>query len=147
MWGGYTHNPTYAHGDFKIMEHRAREQVTFDNFARVAGGSLSGRLRVEQRWRDGLDGTGWRLRPTLRYSRPIAGKTAFNLSSELFVNLDTTAFQARTGVDRVRNLATVSTPLTKRLTGEIGYMNQHGFVKHGPDTSDHIAYIGITANL
>ena len=49
--------------------------------------------------------------------------------------------------DRVRNLVTVSTPLTKALSGEIGYMNQHGFVKNGPDTSDNVAYFGLALNL
>ena len=62
LWAGYTHNPQYSAGDFTIMEHRAREQVTFDNFANLGPGRLSGRLRVEQRWRAGLDGTGWRVR-------------------------------------------------------------------------------------
>jgi hypothetical protein len=78
---------------------------------------------------------------------PIAGKTALNLSSEPFFNLNTTPFQKRTGLDRVRNLVTVSTPLTKALSGEIGYLNQHGFVKNGPDTSDNVAYFGLALNL
>src|SRR5215213_4789356 len=30
VWAGYTHDPQYAEGDFTIMEHRAREQVTAD---------------------------------------------------------------------------------------------------------------------
>src|SRR5947209_2960717 len=126
LWAGYTHNPQYASGDFTVMEHRAREQVTFDGFAKLGSGKLNGRIRLEQRWRDGADGTGWRARPYLKYSLPIAGKTALNLSSEAFLNLNTTPFQRRSGLDRVRNLISISTPLTKTLTGEAGYMNQHG---------------------
>jgi len=118
LWAGYTHNPQYAGGDFTVMEHRAREQVTFDG-----------------------------LRPYLKYSVPIAGKTALNLSTEPFFNLNTTPFQKRSGLDRVRNLVTVSTPLTKTLSGELGYMNQHGFVRGGPDTSDNIAYFGLSLSL
>lgn len=147
LWAGYTHNPQYASGDFTVMEHRAREQATFDGFAKLGGGKLNGRVRFEQRWREHVDGTGWRLRPYLKYSVPIAGKTALNLSSEPFFNLNTTPFQKRTGLDRVRNLVTVSTPLTKALSGEIGYLNQHGFVKNGPDTSDNVAYFGLALNL
>jgi hypothetical protein len=146
-WAGYTHNPQYASGDFTVMEHRAREQVTFDGFARLGNGKLNGRVRMEQRWREHVDGTGWRVRPYLKYSVPIAGKTALNLSSEPFFNLNTTPFQGRTGLDRVRNLVTVSTPLTKSLSGEVGYLNQHGFVKNGPDTSDNVAYFGLALNL
>jgi hypothetical protein len=147
VWAGYTHNPQYAAGDFTVMEHRAREQVTFDGFAKIGAGKLNGRIRFEQRWRENVDGTGWRLRPYLKYSLPIAGKTALNLSTEPFFNLNTTPFQKRTGLDRVRNLVTLSTPLTKTLTGELGYMNQHGFVRNGPDTSDNIAYFGVSLSL
>jgi len=147
LWAGYTHNPQYAGGTFTIMERRAREQVTFDGFARLGPGKLSGRLRLEQRWRDGIEGTGWRLRPYLKYSLPMHGKTALNLSTEPFVDFNTTSFQHTPGLDRVRNLITISTPLTKTLTGEVGYLNQHGFVRGGPDTSDHVAYFAMSLSL
>jgi hypothetical protein len=147
LWAGYTHDPQYAGGDFTVMERRAREQVTFDSFSRLGGGKLSARMRLEQRWRRGADGTGWRLRPYFKWSLPLRGKTALNLSSEPFLNLNTTGFQRRTGLDRVRNLVTISTPLTKSLTGEAGYMNQHGFVRGGPDTSDNIAYFAVSLSL
>lgn len=147
LWGGYTHDPQYAGGDFTVMEHRAREQVTFDNVAKLGPGKLSLRMRAEQRWRDGVDGTGWRLRPYAKWSLPLQGKLALNLSNETFVNLNRTPFQARTGVDRMRNLISLSGPLAKGLNGEAGYMNQHGFVRHGPDTSDHIAYFAVSLSL
>jgi opacity protein-like surface antigen len=147
VWAGYTHDPQYAGGDFTAMEHRAREQLTIDQLAQVGSGKLSGRLRLEQRWREHVDGTGWRFRPYLKYSLPIAGKTALNLSTEPFFNLNTTAFQRQSGLDRVRNLVTVSTPVTKSLTGEVGYMNQHGFVRGSEDTSDNIAYFGLSLSL
>jgi hypothetical protein len=147
VWAGYTHNPQYSSGDFTIMEHRAREQVTFDGFAKLGTGKFNGRIRFEQRWREGVDGTGVRVRPYLKYSLPIAGKTAINLSTEPFFNLNTTPFQKRTGLDRMRNLVSVSTPLIKGVSGEVGYMNQYGFVKNGPDTSDNIAYFGLALSL
>ena len=147
LWAGYTHNPQYSSGDFTVMEHRAREQVTFDGFAKIGAGKLNGRIRFEQRRREHVDGTGWRLRPYLKYSLPIAGKAALNLSSEPFFNFNKTPFQKRTGLDRMRNLVTISTPVTKSLSGEIGYMNQYGFVKGGPDTSDNVAYFGLALSL
>jgi len=147
LWAGYTHDPQYSSGDFSVMEHRAREQVTFDGFAKLGPGKLSARIRTEQRWRDGIDGTGWRLRPYLKYALPIHGKVALNLSSEPFFNLNTTSFQKKSGLDRVRNLITISAPLSNRLTAEAGYMNQHGFVRSGPDTSDNIAYFAVALSL
>ncbi len=76
---GYTHDPQYAGGSFTVMERRAREQISFDNVAKIGGGALSLRLRAEQRWRDGMGGTGWRLRPYARYMLPLVGRTALIL--------------------------------------------------------------------
>src|SRR5689334_15646022 len=52
LWAGYTHDPQYAGGDFTVLERRAREQVTFDQLAKIGRGKLSGRFRMEQRWRE-----------------------------------------------------------------------------------------------
>jgi hypothetical protein len=147
LWAGYTHDPQYTAGHFTTMEQRARQQVTFDNFAALGPGKVSARIRFEERWREGVDGTGWRVRPTLRYSLPLRGRVTLNLSTEPFFDLNTTGFQRTAGLDRVRNLATVSVPLSKHMTGEAGYMNQHGFVRGGPDTSDNIAYFALNLSL
>jgi len=147
LWAGYTHDPQYSAGHFTVMERRAREQATFDNVLKLGPGKLSARMRLEQRWRENVDGTGWRLRPYVKYSFPIRGKTVLNLSSEPFVNLNTTSFQRTSSLDRVRNLVSVSTPITGRLSGEAGYMNQHGFVRGGKDSSDNIAYFALGLSL
>ncbi|MCL6683439.1 DUF2490 domain-containing protein [Sphingomonas alba] len=146
---GYVHNPLYSSGDFTAMEHRAREQVQVDNFAQVGSGQLSARLRLEQRWREHADGTAWRARPYIKYAIPLTkdGKTNLNLSNETFINLKNTAFQAADGVDRMRNLISISTPLSGKLGIEAGYLNQYGFVKHGDDTMDHVATVTLSLNL
>ena len=147
--GGYTHDPQYTGGHFTVMERRLREQVTFDNVTKLGPGKLSFRMRLEQRWRTNIDGTGWRLRPYVKYSLPLAkgAKTALVLSSEPFINLNATPFQKQEGLERVRNLIAINTPLSKRITAEIGYLNQHGFVRGGPDTSDHVASISLSLSL
>jgi hypothetical protein len=149
LWAGYTHDPQYAGGDFTVMEHRAREQITFDNVAQLGPGKLSLRWRMEERWREGVNGTGWRMRPYVKYSIPLGkgSKTSLTLSSEPFVNLNTTPFQKQKGLDRVRNLIAVSTPLAKNLTAEIGYLNQHGFVRGGEDTSDHVVSFSLNLSI
>jgi hypothetical protein len=149
LWAGYTHDPQYSAGHFTVMEHRAREQVTFDNVTRLGPGRLSFRLRGEQRWRTNIDGTGWRFRPYVKYAIPLAkgSKTALVLSNETFLNLNTTAFQKQSGLDRMRNLIAINTPLSKSITVEVGYLNQHGFVRGGPDTSDHVASVSLSLSL
>ena len=146
LWAGYTHDPQYSAGDFSVMEHRVREQVTFDNFAGLGPGRLSGRVRFEQRWRNGIDGTGWRVRPFVRYASPLhkGGRTAFVLSTEPFIDLNTTAFQRTSGLERTRTFVGISTPLANKLTADVGYLNQHTFVRHGADTDDHVASVSLS---
>jgi len=67
LWAGYTHDPQYLGGEFTLMEHRAREQVTFDKFATLGPGTLSARVRSEQRWRSNAGGTASR-RPASQLS-------------------------------------------------------------------------------
>lgn len=149
LWAGYTHDPNYSGGHFTVMEQRAREQVTFDNFTQLGSAKLSGRIRTEQRWRDGFSGTGWRVRPYLKYALPLrhGGHTAFVISTEPFFNLNTTPFQRTSGLDRVRTFVGLSTPLMKNATADIGYLNQHTFVRGGPDTDDHVASISFALSL
>jgi hypothetical protein len=149
LWAGYTHDPNYSGGDFTLMEHRAREQITFDGFAQLGSGKFNGRIRTEQRWREGLDGTGWRIRPYLKYTLPFhkGTKTALVMSVEPFLNLNTTSFQKTQGLDRVRSLIGISTPLAKNLTLEAGYLNQHTFVRNAPDSDDHVASFSLNVAL
>jgi hypothetical protein len=146
---GYVHNPQYADGDFTVMERRAREQVTFDNVASFGGGKLSARMRLEQRWRENIDGTAWRARPYVKFSLPLrkGGKTSLTLSNETFVNLKNTSFQRTEGLDRMRNLVAISTPLAKKVSIEAGYLNQYGFVRDGDDTVDHAASVSLSLSL
>jgi hypothetical protein len=141
IWAGYTHNPLYSEGRHTTTEHRAREQLTIDNVATIGPGKLSLRLRTEQRWRDNAAGTGWRVRPFARYTVPFrkGGHTALTFTSEPFFNFNTTQFQAAQGLDRIRSMVAITTPLFAHANAEIGYLNQHGFVRHAPDTSDHVA--------
>lgn len=149
LWAGYTHDPNYSGGSFTVMEQRAREQITFDNFATLGPGRISGRLRVEQRWRQGLDGTGWRVRPYLKYAVPLnkRGRVAFVVTTEPFLDLNTTTFQRADGLDRVRTFVGISAPLAKNLAADLGYLNQHTFVRNGPDNDDHVASLSLSLSL
>lgn len=149
LWAGYTHDPNYSSGHLTSMERRAREQVTFDRLATLGNGKFSGRLRMEERWRDGFSGTGWRFRPFVRYSLPLhkGGRTALTISEEPFIDFNTTSFQKVSGLERLRTFVGITTPLVRNVSAEVGYMNQHGFIPNGKDTSDNIASISLSLNL
>lgn len=147
LWLGYVHSPLYSHGDFTAMERRFRQQINVDNIARLGPFQVNARVRLEQRWRDGVAGTGWRLRPSLRASAPLAGKVNIAIQHESFLNLNTTPFQGRDGLERMRNSVTVIVPVAKPINFEVGYMNQHAFVRNGPDNVDHVLMTTISASF
>lgn len=147
LWLGYTHNPQYDHGDFTRMEHRFRQQVNVDNFLEIGRVKFSGRLRLEERWREGQGGPAWRLRPFVKAAVPLKGKVNLVLSHESFIDLNTSAFQRVGGEERMRNFAGISAPLGKKFGIEAGYMMQHGFVRSGPDNHDHALSVALAANF
>lgn len=147
VWLGYTFDPQYSHGTFIRREHRFRQQINFDGFAMIGKVKLSGRVRLEERWREGLPGTAYRLRPQVKASVPIAGKTTLTVSSEPFFNLNNTGFQTVDGLERMRNAIYISVPLGKKVSVDFGYLNQHSFVPSGPDNSDNVLTAGITTNF
>jgi len=93
--------------------------------------------------------TGWRMRPYVKFSLPLGkgSKTSLTLSNETFINLNSTAFQRQDGLDRMRSLIAINTPLTKAVSLEVGYLNQHGFVRGGEDTDDHVASFSLSLSL
>lgn len=147
LWLGYTFDPQYNHGTFTRREHRFRQQVNFDNFAKLGKVKLSGRVRLEERWREGQSGTGFRLRPQVKASIPLIGKATVSLSVEPFINLNNTAFQANDGLDRVRTGLSVGVPLSKQFSIDLGYLNQHTFAQRGTDNGDHVLTAGISASF
>ncbi|KEZ17352.1 Hypothetical protein precursor [Sphingobium yanoikuyae] len=146
VWAGYTHDPQYDGGDFTVMEHRVREQVTVDNILKLGPVSVSARMRMEQRWREGIDGTAWRLRPYVKLTLPFkeGGKTALILSHESFIDLNKTNFQRVQGEERMRNLIAITTPLAKNVNAEIGYLHQHGFRPDADDSNDNVASLSLS---
>jgi len=119
---GYVRDIVYDGGGAAI-EQRARQDLTIDRIAAIGRVRIGGRMRVEERWRDGLSGTGVRLRPFVRLMLPIAGKLSLLASHESFINLGGGAGQ-RGGYDRARNFLGLGVPLIKGVGVEFGYLNQ-----------------------
>ena len=147
VWLGYTYNPTYLQGQFRAREHRFRQQVNFDNVANLGKVRLSGRVRLEERWRNGQPGTAWRLRPQIKATLPLPDKFSLSVSHESFIDLNTRTFQRVEGYERMRNSVNLGVPLTKNLGMDIGYLNQHGFAPNAVDTSDHAITLGLSATF
>lgn len=119
---GYVHDIVYRGGDAAI-EQRARQELSLERLAAIGPIRIGGRLRVEERWREGLAGTGVRVRPFLRATLPVADGFQVVASYEGFINLGTGAGQ-RTGYDRTRAFLGLSMPLGRKIAADLGYLRQ-----------------------
>ena len=145
--GGYVRTPAYRDGDVLRIEHRARQQVTV-KLGKIGGGSLSARLRMEQRFRVGQDDVGVRARPYLKFSLPLGDKApSLFVAHESFVNLNDTSWGQASGHERMRNAIGLTMPLDKRVTIEAGYLNQYRFVSGATDQMDHAATVSLAFSL
>lgn len=145
--GGYVRTPAYRDGDVLRIEHRARQQVTV-KLGKLGAGSLSARLRMEERFRVGQDDIGVRARPYLKFSLPLGEKApSLFAAHESFVNLNDTSWGQEGGYERMRNAVGLTMPLDKRITVEAGYLNQYRFVSGGTDQMDHAGTVSLAFSL
>jgi hypothetical protein len=72
--------------------------------------------------------------------QPLGAKKIWLIAvyDEIFVNLNSTNFGARSGADRNRAFAGPGINLSKSIRVEMGYMNQYTFNNNGPDRVDNI---------
>jgi len=108
-----------------VEEDRLWQQALYP-IAEIAGGKLTGRTRLEQRFRETGDDMGWRFRQFLRYGRPFDG-TPFGavVSNEVFFGLNQTDWGQRDGFDQNRLFLGASWQVHPKMRLEGGYLNQH----------------------
>ena len=135
MWLGYARVTIHPGED--IDEDRIWQQATYP-LGTVAGGGLSGRSRLEQRFRDADNDTGLRFRQMLRWAHPI-GESDFGvvLWDEIFVGLNDAEWGQRDGFGQNRAFAGVSYKPSPRIRTEFGYMHNR-IRRPGPDQTNHI---------
>ena len=137
---GYAYIRTDPEGSRTTNEHRLWQQV---QFAAVRNGNgtplIISRTRLEQRMLEGQDDTGWRLRQFVRLQVPIARQRTVQAVAftEGFLNLNSTRWGARNGVDQWRTFVGIGVPVAPRMRLEPGYLNQHVF-RRGEDRTNHV---------
>jgi hypothetical protein len=143
---GYAYIETSPAGQPARREHRVWQQA----LVRLAGtpgkAVLMSRTRLEQRRTEGFDDTGWRLRQFLRGQVWLDERWSIIGVSEAFVGLNRTDWGQPARLDQMRNFIGVGVPLSKRLTLEAGYLNQH-VVRDGPDANNHVLNVNLFFRL
>ncbi len=102
VWLGYAWIRTLPASGGNLDEHQVWEQLTWSS--RLNQINFLSRTRLEQRFRDGGDDTGWRLRQFFKFTYPLPNKPSVSLVGydELFFALNNTDWGAESGFDRNR---------------------------------------------
>lgn len=121
--GGYAFVSTFSAAGGTTTEHRLYGVYVRTGAAR--GGTVTLRVRLEDRLIEHNSGALWRIRPQARFSHPVRPGSRLALVGwdELSIHLNTTTRSPR-GVDQNRVFAGVATSWSARLRTEIGYLNQ-----------------------
>jgi len=144
LGGGYSYINRYDRGRVTSREHRTRQQVRM-RIGEVLGGRVEGRVRLEQRWREGREDLMLRLRGRLTWTRKIGPQDlALRLGHESFVQLNDTDWGGEARYSRMRNQVSLRRKLGDALTGEAGYLNQYDFSDRGSDKIVHAATFALT---
>ncbi len=138
---GYRHVAGH-NGNTADDEDRLRQHIV------VTLGRVSTRLRVDERFHPDGDEIGIRIRPLVRYNHPIGKGYALFVSHESFFMANSTDWGQRSGYDRMRNITGVVIPVSKKLSADVGYLNQYRFGKSGArDQMDHAVTIQLSLSL
>jgi len=147
LLAGYALVETYPDGGARRREHRSWQQALVRLAGQPGKAVLMSRTRLEQRFLEGRDEDGWRLRQFLRGQLWLADNSDHRAPSliavsEAFVGLESTRWGQRAGVEQWRNFIGVGKPLDDRLTLEAGYLNQR-LIRPGADASNHVLNINL----
>lgn len=141
---GFGYRKVGAHnGNTGVDEDRIRQQVvgTF--------GPVVTRFRVDERFDPRGPGIGIRIRPLVRYNYKLRPRGwALFVSHESFYLPNSTSWGQRSGYERMRNIAGVVVPIGKRMSMDVGYLNQFRPGRANARAQmDHALTIQLTINL
>lgn len=125
------------------LEQRAWQQV--QTAWPLSFATVSGRIRLEERFIENVDGTAVRLRLQARTDVPVQGtQWKMTASNEYFVGLNDVEFGPRDGFDQNRAYVGVSRTLTDSLSLDLGYQNQYVNRRGGQDVMTHQFMVGVS---
>ena len=139
IWLGYAWVRTSPSEKKHTDEHRVWQQLSWSNA--YSWGSLSTRTRLEQRFLNNGDDTGWRFRQFLKYTHPLVTERVYlSLWDEVFVNFNNTDWGASSGFGQNRMFAGfgVFIDSKKHYRFELGYLNQFVSLHDQNDLMNHL---------
>ncbi|MFW6050826.1 MAG: DUF2490 domain-containing protein [Myxococcota bacterium] len=147
LWAGYGWVPVFTDGGPTAHEHRAWQQVILQHRTddRLA---MQSRTRFEQRFHDGGDDVGLRVRQFVRMGWQPSADIPVGVVGwdELFLGLHDTDWGALGGFDQNRLFLGAFMPITTGVRVEVGYLNVY-VRRTGADLLAHNLAINLFVNL
>jgi len=139
VWAGYAFVNTRSRTGERVDEHRPWQQVSWTAFSSVRG-TLGLRLRLEQRFLETGDDTGWVLRTQVRYAHRLDENGRWQAVGfiEPFLALNDTDWGGDRGLTQHRVFLGAAYRINTALSLEFGYMNQY-IERSGDDLANHLA--------
>ncbi len=147
IYQGYAIIPTY---DPDKVEHRSFQEL-------LAKQSLTGthelmhRIRLEQRFIEGVDDVSLRFRYFARFTYPLNGihdNLSLAINEEVFIHLNDTDGGPQSGFNQNRLFIGLNYKVSKSFAFETGYQNQYVAGQGGADdVVNHIAFIGMQSSF
>lgn len=127
-----------------VKETRLIEQLSYP-----IAGALKGRTRIEQRFIDDADQTGWRVRQRLGLALPLAKQmdgVDFVANAEGFLTLRPTSVGGQRGLTGLRTFVGVERSFGQ-VDASIGYTRHQSIRRDAPDRVGHAPTLNLTLNL
>jgi hypothetical protein len=149
VWLGYAWIGTSPVGADYFQEQRIWQQLTWSTQFKPV--MFLSRTRLEQRFVETGDDTGWRFRQLFKLSYPLPFEARLKLVGydEIFINMNKTDWGADTGLDQNRIFLGIGWNFDpyERIIVEVGYLNQYSHDPSGNDEMNHILSINLFLNL
>jgi hypothetical protein len=148
VWAGYGYFHSRTASGATVTEDRYWQQLVW-NVARLSGGTLSMRARLEQRSISRGDDLGWVLRYMAKFVRPIgdAEDVEMFFSIEPFFDLVDTDWAGQSGFRAIRTAAGIGWKLSPKLTIETGYMHHYTHVDNAENRANHLGVVNFKAKF
>lgn len=147
LWLGYDTVNNHPDGRPSFRENRLWQQFTYQ-FDPIGDINILSRSRLEQRDREDFSEVAHRWRQMLRITGPsgLHPQLSWVVYDELFVQLNTTAWVTRKGIDQNRLFLGVNWKWDAQMNGDIGYMNQY-VNSRNLDQENHILMTTLRLNF
>lgn len=127
-------------------EYRAWEQLIW-NHTLAQNISINSRFRAEQRRSFNFPEWAFRLRERLIFSFPLKNNLSYELSDEIFYNLNSVPWIDTTAWDQNRFYIALVQTFSKHHAVALGYMSEYLFRDATPAQANNVLYLNIRYNL